>query len=306
MGAVADTSLPVLITGETGTGKELFARALHRVSGKPGKFICVNVAGVDDTLFSDTLFGHRRGAFTGADRDRSGLIEEAENGTLFLDEIGDLGMESQVKLLRLLQEHTYYPLGSDILKRSGARIAAATNRDLCSLQQDGGFRKDLFYRLCTHRVHIPPLRERRDDIPILVEYLLEKAAAEMDRRKPTVPRELFVLLNTHPFPGNVRELEGMICDAVSRHHSGVLSLESFREKIGVPMERLVDTASTANLHTFSLSNNTLVFPEELPTLRELEDTLIAEALRRAEGNQSIAARLLGISRTTLNSRLNRK
>jgi DNA-binding NtrC family response regulator len=297
--SIAGTSLPVLITGETGTGKELFAEATHRVSRRPGKFVIVNVAGVDDTLFSDTLFGHRKGAFTGADTERRGLIEEATGGTLFLDEIGDLAVESQVKLLRLLQEHTYYTLGSDTPKRSDARIIVATNRDLRAMQESGEFRKDLFYRLQAHHIKLPPLRERMDDLSLLVEHLLEKAAGDMSKKKPSAPRELMMLLGTYSFPGNVRELEGMVYDAVSRHESGVLSTQSFREKIlpaGGGLEFFESIAGAAER---------IKFPETLPTLHDLEEMLIDEAMERSGGNQTIAAELLGISRNTLNSRLKR-
>jgi len=154
----------VLITGETGVGKELVAKALYRLSGRKGEFVPVNVAGLDDNVFADTLFGHRKGAFTGADQARSGLVEQATGGTLFLDEIGDLSAASQVKLLRLLQDGEYFPLGSDVAKRSDARVVVATNQDLQHLQDPGRFRKDLYYRLCAHHVHIPPLRERCEDL----------------------------------------------------------------------------------------------------------------------------------------------
>ncbi|MBT4484823.1 MAG: sigma-54-dependent Fis family transcriptional regulator [Candidatus Latescibacteria bacterium] len=297
--SIAGTSLPVLITGETGVGKELFAMAIHTVSGRRGNFVTENVAGVDDTLFSDTLFGHKRGAFTGADRDRKGLIEEASGGTLFLDEIGDLCIESQVKLLRLLQEHTYYQLGSDKPKSSDARIVVATNKDLKSVLESGAFRKDLYYRLYAHHIKIPPLRDRKEDIPLLLEHLLQKTANEIGKKKPTAPRELLMLLNTYNFPGNVRELEGMIVDAVSRHESGILSTKSFREKI---ITDLQESETISNRQPFV---EQLDFPEQLPTLKELETMFIEEAMRRADNNQTIAAQLLGISRNTLNSRLRR-
>ncbi len=156
--AIAATPLPVLITGETGVGKELVARAIHNLSQRRGEFVAVNAAGVDDNLFADTLFGHIKGAFTGADKPRRGLIEQAADGTLFLDEIGDLRIESQVKLLRLLQEGKYYSLGSDMPKMSDARLVAATHQDLAALQSAGQFRKDLYFRLQAHHIHIPPLR----------------------------------------------------------------------------------------------------------------------------------------------------
>ncbi|MCB0271366.1 MAG: sigma-54-dependent Fis family transcriptional regulator, partial [Calditrichaeota bacterium] len=172
--AVASTFLPVLVTGETGSGKELIAKAIHELSGRDGEMVAVNVGGVDDTMLSDTLFGHIKGAFTGAETDRKGLIEQAEGGTLFLDEIGDLSPESQVKLLRLLQEGKYYPLGSDVPKKTDVRIVAATHQNLEAMQENAKFRRDLYFRLQAHHIHIPPLRERKDDLPLLVHHFLEK------------------------------------------------------------------------------------------------------------------------------------
>ncbi|MDZ7372259.1 MAG: sigma-54 dependent transcriptional regulator [candidate division KSB1 bacterium] len=298
--AIARTSLPVLITGETGTGKELMARAIHVLSGRRGEFVAENVAGLDDNLFSDTLFGHKKGAFTGADRDRIGLIERAAGGTLFLDEIGDLSIESQVKLLRLLQEKQYYPLGSDMPKMSDARIVVATLQNIEELAKKDLFRKDLFYRLQSHHIHLPPLRERKEDIPLLLDFFLDKAAKELGVKKPNYPRELLILLRNYPFPGNIRELEGMVFDAVSRHQGGVLSTESFREKIEGRL-----SAGAAELFEEEGAAVPVSFGHPLPTLREVENALIAEALRRAEGNQSIAAGLLGLSRRALNNRLQR-
>lgn len=302
--AIAHSPLPVLITGETGVGKELIARAIHKLSEREGEFVPVNVAGVDDQLFSDTLFGHKKGSFTGADRDRKGLIEQASGGTLFLDEIGDLGMESQVKLLRLLQEGKYYPIGSDEAHISTARVVVATNKDLGQLQKNGTFRKDLYYRLQTHLIYLPPLRERKEDIPLLVKHFLRKAAQTLNKKEPTPPRELFTLLSTYHFPGNVRELEGMIFDAVSRHKFGVLSLEAIREKIG-HTEGPSTPQMFAEVEPSRDEEEQIIFPERLPTLKETEQMVIEEALRRAQGNQTIAAQLLGISRRALNNRLSR-
>jgi hypothetical protein len=167
----------VLITGESGTGKELVAGALHRLSRRPGELVTVNVAGLDDTLFGDTLFGHTRGAFTSAERARAGLIEAAADGTTFLDEIGDLSASAQVKLLRLLQNGTYYALGADGPRGSRARVIAATNCDLAAAVADGRFRRDLYYRLRTHHLDVPPLRARRDDLPLLVSHFVDVADA---------------------------------------------------------------------------------------------------------------------------------
>ncbi len=301
--AVAGTILPVLITGETGTGKELIARAVHQASGRRGEFVAVNVAGLDDHFFSDTLMGHRKGAFTGADRDRKGLIEKAAAGTLFLDEIGDLSTESQVKLLRVIEERKYYPLGSDVPKSTDARIVVATHQDVEFLQTQEKFRRDLFFRLRTHHIHLPPLRERKEDIPLLVDHFLEKAAPLLGRKKTTPPRELFTLLATYHFPGNIRELEGMVYDAVSRHTSGVLSMESFREKIGAGAAH---GHPAAEGHPDISADAEIKFPERLPTLKEVEEIFIRETLKRAGGNQTIAAQTLGLTRRALNNRLRRK
>ena len=300
--AIAKTNLPVLITGETGTGKELFAEAVHKASGRKGELVSVNVAGVDDNFFSDTLFGHKKGAFTGAESERNGLIEKADDGTLFLDEIGDLNIQSQVKLLRLLQDGSYYPLGSDIAKLSNARIIVATHRDIKTMLAANTFRQDLYYRLKSHHIAIPPLRERKLDVPYLIDHFISKAAATLNKKRPTAPKELYTLLANYPFPGNVRELEGMIFDAVSLHASGILSLESIRKNIADHnQERNArDVGSDPNQ-----TNDVHSYPGRFPTLEEAEDSLIEEALKRAEGNQTIAAELLGISRRALNNRLRR-
>jgi DNA-binding NtrC family response regulator len=303
--AIAPSPQPVLITGETGTGKELMARALHRLSARPGELVAVNVAGLDDTMFSDTLFGHTRGAFTGAERVRDGLLTTAAEGTLFLDEIGDLTVASQVKLLRLLQDGTFYPLGADRQRQSRARIVCATNAEVTQQVSAGTFRKDLYYRLRTHHLHLPPLRARTGDLPLLVQSFVDKAARTLGKEAPTVPLALYQFLNTYSFPGNVRELAALVFDAVARHQGAVLSLHSFKEALG-------DTPHFAVAEPPAEPPAALMasFPERLPTLKEAEETLrealITEALRRADGNQGVAAGLLGISRQALNQRLRRQ
>lgn len=297
--AVAPSPQPVLVTGETGTGKELIARALHRLSGRAGECVAVNVAGLDDTVFADTLFGHARGAFTGADRARDGLITSAADGTLFLDEIGDLSASSQVKLLRLLQEGTYYPLGVDRPRQCRARIVVATNYDVAERVKADAFRKDLYYRLRTHHLHLVPLRERLEDIPLLVNHLLEKAAQALRKPPPTPPLELYRLLKTYGFPGNVRELEAMVFDAVARHQGGTLSLQSFKAAMGAGPLLAEENDRAEDLVG-------LMTVERLPTLDEAEEALIQEALRRANGNQGVAAGMLGLSRQALNKRLTRR
>jgi DNA-binding NtrC family response regulator len=301
---IASSPEPVLVTGETGVGKELIAKAIHRVSKQKGEFVAVNVAGVDDNVFSDTLFGHEKGAFTDAVRARSGMIKKASGGTLFLDEIGDLGIPSQVKLLRLLQEFEYYPLGSDIPFHTDARVILATNSDLHSLMEAGGFRKDLYHRVSVHRVHVPALKERLDDIPLLVDHFLEEAVKELKREKPTVPPELFTFLKTYHFPGNIRELRAMVMNAVSSHKSTMLSLKPFKEAIGNHNGKGFEPS---DLKRFQSDTDSLVhFSDNLPTLKQAEGLLIEEALKRSDGNQSIAARFLGISRQALNNRLQRE
>ncbi len=296
--AIAGTPQPILVTGETGVGKELFARSIHRASGRQGEFVPVNIAGLDDNVFSDTLFGHVKGAFTGATDIRKGLIERAEGGTLFLDEIGDMNNSSQVKLLRLVQEREYFALGSDSPKRTNARIVVATNRDLQALQRTGEFREDLYFRLRSHHVKVPPLRERSGDLPLLLDHFLGRAAKEMDKKKPTPPPELVTLLSTYTFPGNVRELESMCFDAVSTHQGGVLSMSTFRDAITREQGSVPDIPDTPEP-----SADFLAADQPLPSIRQAERLLIEEALRRTEGNQTMASQLLGITRQTLNRHL---
>jgi DNA-binding NtrC family response regulator len=301
--AIAPSFKPVLIFGETGVGKELIARAIHRISGRRGGFVPVNVAGLDDHLFSDTLFGHKKGAFTGASSSRDGLIESAQGGTLFLDEIGDLAAQSQVRLLRLLQEREYFPLGSDRPKFTDCRIVAATNKNLETMKESGEFRKDLYYRLRTHRVRIPPLRERKADLPLLLDHFLRKASASLGKPKPTPPEELITLLASYDFPGNVRELEEMVFDAVCKHKSKKLSLDAFKSSILV--NSITDTGFPEPLGR----EERLLFPaagESAPlTIKEATDLLVLNAMVKSKGNQSLAAEMLGISRPALHKRLKR-
>ena len=252
-------------------------------------------------MFTDTLFGHKKGAFTGASSHREGLISQAEGGTLFLDEIGDLNAQSQIKLLRLIQEKEYYPLGADLPQKTNCRIVAATNRDLKTLVKEGKFRKDLYYRFIAHQVNIPPLRERKEDIPVLLHYFLKDAAKSFEKKIPTHPPELITLLSTYDFPGNVRELQALIYDAVSRHKGGVLSMKSFKNVIDSEREDLEEDSVEAE-DSVAIDQ----YLDSFPTLKRAEEYLIERALGFAEGNQGIAASILGLTRQALNKRLLRR
>jgi DNA-binding NtrC family response regulator len=295
--AIASSRDPVLITGETGVGKDLVVRALHAAGSADEPCVAVNVAGLDDRHFSDALFGHVRGAFPGAGEDRQGMVEKAGRGTLLLDEIGDLSTASQIRLLRLLHGGEYSPLGSEATHRTKARLVCTTNRDLQASVVAGTFRRDLYYRLRGHRLQIPPLRERREDIPLLFDHILRETAAALGQPPPSYPPQLLDLLGSHHFPGNVLELKALIREAMINHQGKILSMESFKRGMGSdgecahPRERG--------------SMPPLIIPEQMPTLVEAATFLVEEAMRRAGGNQSIAANLLGITRQALNQRLKR-
>ncbi len=300
--AISGSSEAVLITGETGSGKELLARAIHKASGVEGDLVSFNIAGLDDTMFSDSLFGHRRGAYTGANQNREGLIAKASRGTLFLDEIGDLSKSSQVKLLRLLQEKKYYPLGSDVAKNAFIRVVAATNHNLKADIEQGKFRQDLYYRLTSHQIEVPPLRKRVEDILPLVLFFLGQAAQSMNKEMPEPSQELLTLLSNYHFPGNIRELRGMVYDAVAQHQSGtIVSMNSFkkcirkeREDIHLEEQSIISSSKGTSLNIIG----------RFPTLKEAESLVIEEAMKQANENQGIAATILGISRPALNRRLN--
>jgi DNA-binding NtrC family response regulator len=208
-----------------------------------------------------------------------------------------------VKLLRLLQENEYFALGSDIPRYTDARVILATNKDLNALMESERFRKDLYHRIYVHRVQVPPLRERFDDIPLLVEHFLNEASKTLKIKKPAVPEELFLLLKSYNFPGNIRELRAVVLDAVSTKKSDVLSLKPFREVIGSQSGVSLETSGLERFRSESCS--LVTFSHSLPTLKQVEELLIEEAMKRSGGNQTIAARVLGISRQALNNRLHR-
>lgn len=299
---IARTSFPVLITGETGTGKELLAESIHLASGRTGAFVPLNSAGIESHLLEDTLFGHVKGAFTGADKAREGLIAKAENGTLFLDEISEVSPAVQIKLLRFLQERTYYPLGADQARHCDVRIVTATNRHLSALRESEHFRNDLFYRLQTHSLQLPPLRERESDIGLLVEHFIRLGAHETGCRIPVIPAGLIPLLESYRFPGNIRELESMVYDAVAQcGDAHKIPIALFKSRIGLAEE----PSPSKDILPEQEVDDKIIFPAMLPPLSEVEHIAIREALRRSDNNQTAAAELLCISRKALNSRLSR-
>jgi DNA-binding NtrC family response regulator len=281
----AGCDIPVLITGETGSGKEVLARAVHRCSGRAsGPFVAVNMLAVSPTLFESEFFGHARGAFTGADRDRAGYLAQAGGGTLFLDEIGDLPLEIQGKLLRVLQEREYTPVGKTRPERVDARFVAATNQDLEARVREGKFRKDLYYRLQFAHVHLPPLRERVGDVPLLVAHVLR----ELQRPGVTVEDEALALLERHDWPGNVRELRGVLEAAANLAEGG--AIEPAHVKLRASLRAAPQPAAEPAR-------------AELATLAEVERRHILAAYEALGRNKTRTARALDIGLHTLQRKL---
>jgi DNA-binding NtrC family response regulator len=289
---------PVLITGETGVGKELIAEAIHKSSGLKGRMVTVNAAGLDDTMLADTLFGHKKGAFTGATDSRDGLIEQAKGGTLFLDEIGDLCSASQIKLLRLLEQNEYYRVGSDYLHKSDARIITASNASFPTLLASGAFRSDLFYRISVHALHIPPLRERPEDIVPLVQHCVKMSAKSMKIPPPVLSKDLFQALKSYDFPGNVREMINMVHNAVAQNRSRTLEINNFPKLATNPVPRREIVRKVGDTQ-FALH---ATFPD-FPTINDVEALLVDDAITLSQGNRSAAAKMLGVSRPTLQKKL---
>ena len=289
-GRVARRDNLVLITGESGTGKELLARAIHANSQRSRRpLVSVNCAAIPESLIESELFGYRRGAFTGAHADKSGLIEAAEGGTLFLDEVAELSSVTQAKLLRFLDEGTYFAVGSSSPCTADVRIIAATNRSLFQNVQLGSFREDLYYRLSAFPLHLPPLRQRPEDIVLLAHHFLRQFGSEVGRPLPGLSRELIRYLTTCRWRGNARELRNAIERAVIVSEGNLLTSADFREI----------NANTETAHAGTLRQ----LPDQGINLPELNRELVAQALERTGHNVSAASRLLGLNRPTLRYRM---
>jgi PAS domain S-box-containing protein len=276
---IADSESTVLIEGASGTGKELFAHALHNLSPRRKKnFVAVNCGALPDTLLESELFGYKAGAFTDARRDKPGRFAAAEGGTLFLDEVGDVSAAMQMRLLRALQERTYEPLGSVEPVRFNARVIAASNKNLGRLAREGGFREDLFYRLHVIHIEIPSLRDRREDISLLVDHFIDRFNRLQGKDVGGLSREVLAVLMEHDYPGNVRELQNIIEHAFVLCHEGLIQ--------------------PGHLPPY-LSASGFLGGEGGMKLKAMEKALIAEALRKHGGNRTLAARDLGINASTL-------
>jgi len=287
---VATTNSTVLLGGESGVGKDLIARAIHEKSRRAsGPFIKINSTAIPENLLESELFGYEKGAFTGATTSKPGKFELADKGTLFLDEIGDVPPATQVKLLRVLQEREFERLGGTRTVKVEVRLIAATNRDLRAALEDGTFREDLYYRLNVVPIDIPPLREHKEDVPELVNLFLRKFASDAGRQVTTISQEANNLLLSHYWPGNVRELQNVIERACALAKTSKLELNDIQ--LDSPRNR--NEASTDR------------FLPDGTTLDQWEDEMIREALKRAAGNKSQAARLLGLSRNALRYRLSK-
>ncbi len=290
---VAQSDSTVLLQGESGTGKELFARAIHSLSARSkGPLVIINLGALPDTLVESELFGHKAGAFTDARADRIGRIAAAEKGTLFLDEIGDLSSHLQVRLLRVLQEKTYEPLGSNKTVHADIRIVAATNKDLTELVKKGLFREDLYYRINVVKLTLPPLRERREDVPLLVDHFLERFNRLSGKEIAGVSQEVLSILMAYDFPGNVRELENII------EHGTVLCQGELIEG-----QHLPDYLQPA--HSFKETGNHKSVSSKRVKWVDMERGFILQVLRENNWNRQAAARELGIGRQTLWRRVKR-
>ncbi len=275
---VAKTEAVVLITGETGTGKEVIGNAIFSKSNRFNQpFVKVNCGAIPETLIESEIFGHEKGAFTGAISRKPGKFERAENGTIFLDEIGELPMDIQVKLLRVIQNREYERVGGTETLKCDIRIIASTNRDLKKMVDEGSFREDLYYRLNVIPIHVPPLRARKTDIPLLGQYFIQKICGEMNREVPDVEDEVWTCLIDYQWPGNIRELQNIVERILILHDSSIIKVKD------LPLE----------IRNYQLKNSEIQLPSEGINMDEVIKSFIVQALDRSDGNRTKAAELLG-------------
>jgi two-component system nitrogen regulation response regulator GlnG len=307
VGRVAPQDVTVLITGASGTGKELVARAVYQHSKRADKpFLAINCAAIPDTLLESELFGHEKGAFTGADRRRVGKFEQCSGGTLFLDEVGDLAPLTQAKLLRVLQEQRFERLGGDETVQTDVRIIAATNANLEERVAAGRFRQDLYFRLNVFPIHLPPLRDRGDDLLLLLDYYLQRFGRELDKPVPAVPPETVELLRRYDWPGNVRELQSALKQALLQMRGSVMLPEFLPAAVRAPVgpREPAEAANGADLDRF-VQERLAAGSEDLyaECLALMERRLLTRVLQHTSGNQVQAARVLGITRGSLRTKL---
>ena len=314
IGRVAAQNVPVLITGESGTGKELVARAIYQHGPRAKEpFLALNCAAIPEQLLESELFGHEKGAFTGADRRRIGKFEQCHGGTLFLDEIGDMPLASQAKMLRLLQDQSFERVGGNEIIRTDVRLIAATHRDLTLWSADGKFRQDLYYRLGVFTIPLPPLRERADDLPLLVQYYLKRFSRELGREIHDVAPEALELLQSYSWPGNIRELQSILKQALLQA-SGAVLLPAFLPEVALGRAKSVGHVSQSGISSAPTTDFGLeafirqrlgpdVIDLYADTHRHVDRFFLPLVLEYTGGNQHQAARLLGIARQTLRQKL---
>jgi two-component system nitrogen regulation response regulator GlnG len=308
IGRVAAQNMPVLITGESGTGKEMVARAIHAHGSRAdAPFLALNCAAIPDNLLESELFGHEKGAFTGAERRRIGKFEQCDGGTILLDEIGDMPLALQAKILRLLQDLTFERVGGNEAIRTNVRVIASTHRDLKAWSAEGKFRPDLYYRLGVFTIHLPPLRERGDDLPLLVQHYLRRFSQELGREARQAAPETLEVLRRYDWPGNIRELQSVLKQALLRATGPILLPTFLAESFG--QQGGPATASSAgeknDSETFILPHRLAADARELyaDTHRQVDRFLLPRVLSFTQGNLRQAAQLLGIARQTLRVKL---
>jgi two-component system nitrogen regulation response regulator GlnG len=307
IGRVAPQEVTVLITGESGTGKELIARAIYQHSKRADtSFLAINCAAIPETLLESELFGHEKGAFSGADRRRVGKFEQCNGGTLFLDEVGDLAPLTQAKLLRVLQEQSFERVGGNETVRTDVRILAATNADLERLVAAGRFRQDLYFRLNVFPIRLPPLRERNDDLKLLVDFFVQRFSRELAKPLPAVPPETLNALAGYDWPGNIRELQSALKQALLQMRGGVLLPENLPAVVRnpAPPAASADAATGADFDRF-VNERLAAGSQDLyaECLMQMERRLLTRVLQHTSGNQVQAARILGITRGSLRTKI---